>query len=159
MRGLLFVVLAACGSDPANVAGDYTVALTDGDNGCLLGGNFTKGNQVSGIDVTITQSGTSATALVGGLAGAALTATIGSNSLSGSVDGDQVTLTHEGTVPQTSQAPGCVYTINAEIDATLTNDALAGQVRYTAADNGGSGCPTIHGCVSTQDFSGSRPPP
>jgi hypothetical protein len=154
---LILLVLSACGSDPANVAGDYTVALTDGDNGCMLGGNFTKGNQVTGIDVTITQSGSDATALVGGLAGAALTAAIGSNSLSGSVDGDHVDLTHAGTVPQT-QVPQCEFTVNAEIDATLTNDALAGQVRYTAADNGGTGCPAIHGCVSTQDFSGSRPP-
>lgn len=158
MRGLIFVVLAACSSDPANVAGDYTVALTDGDNGCMLGGGFMKGTQASGIDVTITQSGSSATALVGGVAGSALTLTIGSNSLTGSVDGDQVTLTHAGTVPQT-QVPMCEYTITAEIDGTLTNDALAGQVRYTAADNGGTGCPAIHGCVSTQDFSGSRPPP
>ena len=157
MRGILLLVLAACGSDPADVAGDYTVALTDGDNGCLLG-NFMEGNQATGIDVTITQSGSSATALVGGIAGVALTAAIGSNSLSGSVDGDQVTLTHDGTVPQTEQVPDCEYTINAEIDGTLTNDALAGQVRYTAADNGGTGCPAIHGCVSTQDFSGSRPP-
>ena len=93
-----------------------------------------KGNQATGIDVTITQSGSRATAL-GRWArgrGARRPRSAATRYLDRST-AIRSTLTHAGTVPQT-QVPACEYTITAEIDGTLTNDALAGQVRYTAAD-------------------------
>jgi hypothetical protein len=139
-----------------NIAGDYSVALTDRDNGCNLG-NWTVGQQTSGIPVTITQSMSDVTCEVGGLAQIALDAGLGAHVFTGSVAGTSVDANILGTVAQ--QSGNCTYTYNAEIYGTLSGNALAGFVHYTAATNGNPDCTGLENCVSTQEFSGSRPPP
>jgi hypothetical protein len=59
--------LVGCGSDPADIAGEYSANLTSRDNGCSLA-NWQEGGTASQIPVTITQEGDSASADVGGLA-------------------------------------------------------------------------------------------
>lgn len=152
---LALALLAGCGSDPAAVAGDYTVAVTLRDNGCNLQ-NWTVGMSYTGVQVTITQSGASATALVTGLSALSIDALLGSNAFTGSVDGDKIDLTNHGTASKNSG--NCTYTYNGVITGTLTGDALAGRLTFTGAGNGNSDCTGITGCVSYEDFNGTRPP-
>jgi hypothetical protein len=152
----LLALLAACGSD-ANVAGDYTISVTSRDNGCNING-WQVGGMSSGVTVTITQAGSTATAIVTGGGGFLLGGLLGKNDFTGTVDGDHVDLTVLGTAPK--NAGNCTYTFNGEISATDSGDVLTGRIDYRAADNGNPDCTTmmIHGCDSYQDFNGTRPP-
>ena len=152
-RFVLLAVLAGCGTDPAQVAGNYTVALTNRTNGCNYA-NWQVDQSTSGVAVQFTQTDTSISATVNGLAGGALSLVLGTNVFTGSIDGNALDLKITGTVGQTMG--NCAYTRNAEIVATYANNSISGSVRYTNADNGNSDC--VPGCVSLQDFAGSRPP-
>ena len=154
-RLLAFAVLAACSSSPSNVAGNYTVAVTNRDNGCAFQ-NWTIGAQSTGIQVQITQQSENATALVMGGAGFVLGAVLGGNDFSGKIDGDSFDLTHTGT--KTLSMNNCNYTVNGEITGTISGDNLTGRINYAAADDGSVACSSIHGCVSFQDYNGTRPP-
>lgn len=154
---VLFAALpCACSSNsPANIAGTYSVQITNGSNGCNLA-NYTVGNVTMDVGVTITQSGGSATATVTGTAGAYVQLVLGSDAFEGSVDGDDVDLQLDGTRAQTSG--NCTYTYNAILTAALASNSLSGKIDYTPATNGNSDCAAIAGCITEQDFAGSRAP-
>ena len=160
MRGRICVaalgLAAACGSDPANVAGTYAMALTNRANGCAIA-NWTEGPIGGTVTMVVTQSDASASADVQGLARAALDALTGGHVFTGPVDGDDVALTITGTRAMSQGA--CAYTIDADLDATLTGDTLSGSVFYRARTNGAADCGALTGCQSQQDFAGARPPP
>jgi hypothetical protein len=153
------VALTACSSTPANVAGSYTVGVTNRTNGCNFA-NWTEGQMSSGIPITITQaetsSGTTASAKVTGVTGAYFDVVFGTSVFAGPVDGDHLDLKLMGTSAKTTG--NCTYTYDGEILATASGDTLSGQIKYTPATNGHTDCATIEGCVTYQDFSGSRPP-
>ena len=148
---------AGCSSSPADVGGDYSISGTDRTNGCNLA-NFMEGQTFTGVQVTITQNGSTANAAVMGAGGIALAVLLGTSSFSGNVDGDAVDLKAIGTAQK--QIGNCTYTYNGEIKASLAGDALSGRIDYRAATNGNSDCMTmnIQGCDSYQDFNGTRPP-
>lgn len=148
------LVLAACGG-PADVGGNYTIALTNRDNGCTFQG-WNVGDQTTGVSVVITQSGSSVSADVKDLASVGLDAALGSHTFTGSVNGDKLSLAITGTKAQSMG--NCAFTYNATITATSSGDALTGRIDYTAATNGNSDCATLQGCLSFQDFNGTRPP-
>jgi hypothetical protein len=152
MKRLVLLLLVGCGTDPAQIAGTYTTALTNGADGCNYGS--TAGQQTTGVMVDFTQSGSSVSATVNGLAGVALGAALGTNVFTGSIDGTSLDLTITGTAGKTMG--NCAFTRNAEIVGTYANNSISGQIRYTNADNGNSDC--LVGCVTLQDFAGSRPP-
>ena len=147
--------LAGCSSSPANVAGSYSVNVTNRDNGCSLQ-NWTVGAMSSNIPVIITQDGADVTASVTGLTGTYLDVALGSHDFTGTVDGDQLDLTLYGTRSQTMG--NCTYTYNAVLSATLDVDTLTGQIQYQAKTNGNPDCGALEGCASVQDFNGARPP-
>lgn len=156
MKGLLgLVCLAACNNGPADVAGDYTMALTNKDNGCMFM-NYTVGATTTGVQVTITQASSTATATVMGGGGLVLDAVLGGNVFSGKVDGDSIDLTLPGSRSFTNG--NCAFTYNGEILGSLAGDTLTGRIEYTAATNMNPDC-TNQGCITTQDFNGTRPPP
>ena len=148
------LVLAACGGS-ADVAGNYTIALTNRDNGCNFQG-WTVGQQTTGVGVQITQNGSSVTAAVQGAGTIGLDAALGSHTFTGSVSGDKLDLSITGT--RALSMGNCAYTYNAAIAATSSGDALSGRITYTAATNGNSDCATLQGCMTFQDFNGTRPP-
>ncbi len=152
----LVLLVAGCGSEaPVNVAGDYTVAVVNGQNGCNFS-NWTAGSTTNNIPVTITQSGGQATAVVGGAAGAYMQIVLGSNTFTGPVSGSGVSLTLFG---KTAASQGnCTWTVNATLTATSSGDFLMGNIVYTDATNGSPDCGTRQGCMSIQDFNGTRPP-
>jgi hypothetical protein len=156
--GISTFAMIACGStSPAKVAGDYTVATTNRDNGCMLG-NWTVGATNANIGVTITQDGSTAMASVNGLVGGILDFALGDHVFAGSVDGDFVNLTLVGTRSQT--AGNCTYTYNAVLSGTLTGDVLQGNIKFVSNPNSAPDCTSmgITGCASVMDFNGTRPP-
>lgn len=150
----LLVMVAACGGS-ADVAGNYTVALTNRDNGCNFQ-NWTVGQQTTGVMVQITQSGSSVTADVKNLASVGLDAALGSHTFTGTISGDTLNLSITGT--RALSMGNCAYTYNATIQASSQGDALSGRISYTAATNNNSDCGTLQGCLTFQDFNGTRPP-
>lgn len=161
LAAVLSLAAAACGSDdefestPVDVSGSYTVSVTNKSNGC----NFTDWQQdetTSGIPITITQDGETITITIDGLVGSAVALWLGASKLEGNVDGDRVHATYFGTRSFTQAT--CTYSINAEMDATLTGDSLQGVIRYKPKTNGSPDCGALESCETLQEFAGSRPP-
>jgi hypothetical protein len=156
---------AACGGNSstttltsANVAGSYTVDVTNGNNGCNIAG-WTDNAMSMNIGVTVAQNGTQLTVTVGGggLVGALLTAVLGTDTFSGPLVGESSTLTATGTVQGTQGS--CTFTTNATIQASFNGDTMQGTVTYERVPVGASsGCTALQGCMSIQNFSGVRPP-
>ena len=144
-----------CDQDPADVAGDYTLAITNGANDCNFA-NWTEGDTSTGTPLTVTQSGDSITGTVGGSAGLFLDLWLGSRVYTGKVDGKTLRLTLYGS--QANQTGNCTYTVNSNVRASSSDDVLVGNIEYTAATNGNPDCATIEDCVSRQSFNGTRPP-
>jgi len=152
----LVFLIAACSSTPANVGGNYTVAVTNRDNGCNLM-NWTVGNSATNIGVTVTQNGTQAVASVNGLVGGYLDVVLGAHDFTGTVDGDHLSLTLFGT--RTSNSGNCTWTYNADLEAELNGDILTGTIDYRPKTNGNPDCTEMQNtCSSRQDFNGTRPP-
>ena len=150
----LSLCVAACGSDDVDAAGNYTVTVTDGLNGCNLP-NWTAG-AMTNATVTLTQSSNNVTAVVTGLAGIALDVGLGGHSFTGKINGSTLDLDLFGT--RSNMSGNCTYTLNAKIRGVLKGDALTGQIDYTAATNGNPDCAGITGCDTFQDIAGTRAP-
>jgi uncharacterized protein (DUF1501 family) len=146
---------AACSSDNGNAAGDYTVSLTNRDNGCSIM-NWTVGAS-SNATVTLTQSDASVTASVTGLGAVALELVVGGHVYTGKISGDTLDLNLFGT--RSNSTGNCTYTYNSEIHAVLDGNVLTGQIDYHTATNNSPDCAAIKDCRSFQDFNGTRPPP
>jgi hypothetical protein len=151
---ILVMVCAACGGS-ANVAGMYSVVLTNHENGCSFN-NWTVGGTAD-VMVTITQSGADASADVGGVARVFLDAGFGGHVYTGNVDGNDVDLDLFGM--RSMNMGNCAFTYNSTILGTLSVDTLAGEIHYTAATNGNPDCATLQGCLTVQAFNGVRAPP
>lgn len=152
----LLSVTTACGdSDPVDAAGDYTISVTNRENGCGFD-NWTEGDSASNIGLTITQDGSDVTGTVTGATGTWLNLVLGDNVFRGSASGGGVTMTLFGT-RSTSQG-NCTYTVNATIGADADGDVLTGDILYEAATNGNPDCASLDGCASRQEFNGTRPP-
>lgn len=147
---------AGCTSDPANVAGSYTVAVTNGKNECEFAG-YTVGDTASGIAMTVKQSGSDVSADFGGTgAGVLLDLVLADHVFEGSVDGNDLDLKIVGG--RALSKGNCAYTINARATGTIDGDILQGQIDYTAATNDNPDCGTLVGCHTVQTFNGTRPP-
>lgn len=160
-RSLVYLSILAqalvfgCGGEPANVAGSYTIAVTNAENGCNFD-NWVEGETSQGIMVDITQNDTAVSAQVEGLTGTLLSLVLGSNVYTGEVDGSHLELIIYGEVAATQG--NCTFTYNSIIDADSDGDVLTGEIRYEAATVGNPDCAAIEGCVTRQQFNGTRPP-
>ena len=149
----LWLCIAACGSsEAASVAGNYAVILTNGNNGCNLPSS--PGGATSTVTVTLTQSHSDVTAVVGGGAGILLDIGLGGHSFTGKITGGDLDLHLFGTRSMTTG--NCTYTLNAAIRAVVDGNTLNGQIDYTSATNGNPDCSTIDSCDSFQEISGTR---
>lgn len=151
----LAVLLAAvaCSSSsgpPANVAGTWTLSVTDGDNGCGIP-NFTTGATSTGVTVQITQNGSNVSASVQGYSGLVLAFATG-NTLSGTISGNQATLTATGNHTQGN----CAYTTSANASMTFDGNQVQGSISYSDHGNGSSDCGVAQQCTSSQTFTGSK---
>jgi hypothetical protein len=149
----LWLCVAACGSDDdASVAGNYTVTLTNGNNGCDLPNS--RPGATSIVTVTLTQSHSDVTAVVGGGAGILLDIVLGGHSFTGKVTDTDLDLHLFGT--RSMNSGNCTYTLNAAIRAVVNGSDIKGQIDYTSATNGNPDCSTIDQCDSFQDLFGTR---
>ncbi len=157
-------LVLGCGGDdddtppPAGgtVEGAYTISITNRENGCGFD-DFSTGESTAGIGLRLEASGSEATGTVTEVGSAlVLSLVLGSNVFEGTVSGSSVTLTREGTTPFSQGS--CAYTLNATLTATVSGDVIQGNLRYTAATNDSSDCADLEGCVTRQEFNGTRPP-
>ena len=151
----LWLCVAACSSNDVNAAGDYTVTVTNGNNGCNLP-SWTSG-ATSSATVTLTQNQNNVTAVVTGVAGLALDLGLGGHSFTGKIDGSDLDLHLFGT--RSNTAGNCTYTLNAGIRAVVSGNMFTGQIDYKSATNGNPDCAGIAGCDSFQDLAGTRAKP
>ena len=151
----VLTALAGCGGSPADVAGSYTVSVTNGPNGCPFM-NWTVGESATNIPVTIAQDGSDATATVEGGVGTVLMLGLGSRMFAGEVSGSGLDLDLLGT--QTLTSGSCEYHYNAHLDGSIDGDVITGTITYTGVSDDLPDCDAINNCESTQDFNGTRPP-
>jgi hypothetical protein len=151
------LVLVGCGGsgNVANVAGDYSINVTNGANGCNYP-NWMQGTMASNIAFTITQNGASVTGVLGGAVAIYFDGLLGGHTFTGGVEGSTVQMTLYGKT--VAQSGNCTYTVNATVTGTSNGNFLAGTIDYTDQGNGNPDCAAIQGCKSTQSFTGSRPP-
>lgn len=151
---LLALPLCACA--PPNVTGMYTGAVTNRDNGCMLS-NFNPGDMSSGITMDVTQSGSSVSATVNGLAGVALALFTGNGDpLLGSTSINGFTVSKVGRTPMNDG--DCTFNTFVEANATLSGDALSGTVVYRYQVTNPSACGYRATCRTEQSFAFVRPP-
>lgn len=154
LASLALTSLASCTSAPADVSGEWSTNLTNGANGCMLG-NWTAGETTSGVPMTITQSGSTVTADIGGLAGAALVVALGTSRLTGVVSGNTVDLHADG---RPGSEGACAYTGALDIQLQVTGDTLTGTTHWSYDANSSPDCGYRATCDSTQSVNGARPP-
>jgi hypothetical protein len=151
--------VTGCSSDSnfqasANVAGNYTVSVTDADNGCMID-SWQTGKSATGIPFVITQEDKDLNGTLQGLSGIALGLSIGTNMFTGTANGSDFALTAYGTI---SHSQGnCAYTLNAEISGSISGDAISGTIKYAPATSTNPDCASLQ-CSSIQNFDGTRPP-
>lgn len=151
----LVAALAACsGSNdagpPPDVAGNYNLTVTDGQNGCNLE-NFETNSMQSGITVAIAQSGASVSATPMATQGLVLAFSAG-DTVSGTIQGSEASLSSSSGRSQ----GGCAYTTTATVAMYFQGDQVQGTFLYTDSGNGSSDCGVMQQCTSSQTFTGSR---
>lgn len=159
-RGLppfLLVVLGALGCSSGDeftvdVSGNYSVALTDGDNSC----KWAWGNRDANARVpfTITQDGKDLTGKIMGLDAIGFALIFGTDDFKGTANGKSFTLTKPGNALKEGNCP---YSYNATIEGSVEGDSISGTITYATATNGNPACADVE-CSATQLFAGSRPP-
>lgn len=154
LSGVLVAGVVACGGD-ANVEGNFTANVTYGENGCTIP-NWDTGASLTGIPVEIRQEGSEVRATVMGAAGIGLGLLLSSNVFVGGVDGDDLDLKIIGAAQ--FRSADCAYTFDAQLRGTLDGDALSGDILYRSVTTDHPDCAALRGCVSVQQFNGTRPP-
>lgn len=151
----LIAAVAACsgndgGEPPAQVAGSYTLTITDGQNGCNVQ-NFTTNASQTGITVDVTQDGSGVSATLTNSVGLVLMFSAG-DTLAGSIEGSEASLTSSS-----SRAQGnCAYSATATANMRFSGNQVQGTILYSSSGNGSSDCGVLQQCTSTQTFTGSR---
>ncbi len=151
---LVALALVSCGNAPADVAGSYTVALTNGANGCMFM-DWTVGESTSGVGLVITQDGDAFTGTVTGAVAGALDLYVGSHEFNGTVSGTHL----DGTLVGRPLSMGtCAYTLNIDLDGELDGDLITGSLRWYGDANSSPDCGMWATCETLQAFNGTRPP-
>ena len=155
LASLALVSLASsCTSAPADVSGVWSVNLTNGANGCMVSG-WTAGETAAGVPMTITQSGSTVTAEVGGPAAVLLNVALGTSRLTGVVNGSTVDLHADG---RPGAEGACAFTSQLDITLRVTGDTLTGTTSWSYNANVSPDCGYRATCDSVQALNGARPP-
>lgn len=152
--GALALTPSGCTSSPVNTAGNWSINLTNGANGCMLD-NWTPGESTTGVPVTFTQSGSTVTATVSGAYATALDIYFGTHVFSGSVDGNRV---DARLVGRPAGSGSCAYTPVIDLSGTITGDNIVGQLIWSFDTNASADCGMYATCETDQSMNGSRPP-
>ena len=161
MRRLAFVIaLAGCYdwdalSSQIDFSGKYTIVLTNGQNGCMLG-SWTVGVMSDAIPLQIQQSGRGQVdAQIGGVTGDFINFFCGSKDLIGSVTGNQMDASIMCT--KDTMMNTCAFRYLAHTQATLNGNHLTGRIDYTTIiTTDTADCNPIRNCTSSQTYTGNR---
>ena len=159
----LSLAVAACsgeksvgsGAAAVNVAGNYSVTVTNGPDGCNIS-SWHEGDVNANVPVALMQQGTAVTGTVGGIAGALFALAVGTAEFHGTIGGDTVDMTAYGTIGKTTG--NCAYTNNAVLHLQASGDFIQGTLRYQPSGNGNPDCASLTACTSVQNINGTRPP-
>lgn len=154
---LVVACLMAMGCENnAAVGGNYTVNITNGENGCMAD-DWTVGDTSSGISLVVRQDANDQVQLdVEGPGGTYLDVFVGSSIFNGSVSGEEVTGALIGSRSYT--AAGCTWTYTVDLDAEVNGDFMQGTLTYRPVTNMHPDCGILETCRNLQSFNGSRPP-
>jgi hypothetical protein len=152
LSGVLWV-----GCAPADVAGNYTVSVTNGMNRCGIDG-WDEGSSSSSIPVVVTQDGDQVSLVVDGVTGTLLDLSVGGSTFDGQVSGNTITA---ALIGDNARSQGeCTYTTTVDLDATVDGDVIEGELLWRPVTNGHRDCGTLDTCEGNiQRFNGTRPPP
>jgi hypothetical protein len=139
------------GGPAADVAGEYTVSLTNQQSSCML--DWRQGAKTNGVMFTIRQDGTNLTAEAGGDAAVSLVLITGTNAFVGNVEGDTFTLVADGPTVFTTGA--CSYTVQATVEGTLQGDIITGTLTYRPVLSTDPQC-AQYACAAVAAFTGVR---
>jgi hypothetical protein len=134
-------------------SGDYSVTVTNGDNGCGFN-DWVEGQANTNIPLKVVDDDGQVTATVEGIPGALLGLLHGSNEFNGSTTGSRLSMSIDGTIPTTQG--NCTFTWSNDATATLDGDYLDGRLVYSPAHNGNPDCASVT-CQTVQLFNGTRP--
>jgi hypothetical protein len=156
---VLLLVAACSGSGgtvdtPADLAGAYTISVTNTDNGCSYD-NWKVGQSAQNIQLDITQTHADVSASLRGLGSIAF-AVLGIGAMSGTVSGSSATVTAVGT--NGVRRGQCAFFVRATASITLTGNTINGTVTYTNETNHHAECGVLETCSSQQTLAGNRPP-
>ena len=160
----VLVLAGGCGGDdpPANVNGTYSLSITNGPNECMVA-NWMAGDQSAGqVSLKLTQQA-DPTRVNGEVMGAAgivellFRLAYGSNSFTGTVNGNQLMMELVGSGP-TEMTGACTHTRHARAVATLDKDTISGTLYHYFKTNGVPDCGYRTSCNNGQSFNGTRPP-
>jgi len=141
---------------PDNLAGDYLVDLTSGENTCMtMDDSWMTGTVTKDVEFVITQNGVKVQAAPQGLPAIGVLALTGAIEFTGEIHGSHFELTNHGTKPYTFGT--CSYTINAVVEGDLDGDVITGTLKYEPVIGENPACDDYE-CSAVQLFSGSRPP-
>jgi hypothetical protein len=142
------------GAAPVDVRGTYVGNLVNRANTCP--GDWRVGD-TSQVSVEVTQTGDVVGAEVKGLSGLFLDVAVGARTLTGTAQGNQLTLTLRGT--RDHSQGDCTYTWRADFSGRITGDTLEGDITYRPQTDGQAACVTMNvaNCSRVQSFNGVRP--
>lgn len=153
---MAMAAVAVAGCAPLNVAGTYSGAVTNRDNGCMIS-NYNVGDMTSGINMVVTQSGADVTVDVQGLAGVALSLfTANTDALRGTATPVGFSVSKIGRNGTTNG--DCTYNTVVEANGTLSGDSLTGSVIYRYQVTNAAACGYRATCRTEQSFAFVRPP-
>lgn len=139
-----------------DVDGDYSGRLVAQENDCEIEG-WVPGAISTDIVLELSQTQRSLIADVTGWSGLTLDLLVGSHTLAGTIDGDQIRLAVPGTQLLEPNSP-CTHKLNARIEATFADDTLDGDVFFDLVYEPGKGadCPAPVGCTNGYTLSATR---
>jgi hypothetical protein len=147
----------APGETPANVAGDYTVTLTNVHNDCeTMADKWMDGAMSEGVPFSITQKGVHITAETMGASAIYFLALTGTIPFEGEIHGNHFLLINYGS--RIYDYGACTYTINATVEGDIDGDTIAGTLVYSPDVAGNPDC-EAYACQAEQTFTGTRPAP
>lgn len=141
---------------PADLAGDYTVTLTNVSNTCP-GVPGWEDDQMTELEYDIRQNGAELSAAVQGNAALEVVVLTGADEFNGSIHGNSFVLTDVG--PNVTTVGTCSYTVNAVVSGAVDGDAITGKVIYRpqlSADPSCNADCAPYDCEVEQDYAGTR---
>ena len=161
-------MLVGCGDDddpkaaapitetPADLAGDYSVDLTNEYNDCAtMAMNWMAGSVSEDVPFSITQNGVHISAETMGAPAIAFLLLTGTLPFEGEIHDSHFVLVNTGT--KVYDFDDCSYTINATVEGDLDGDTITGTLVYSPVVGDDPACHD-YACRAEQSFTGTRSP-